>query len=212
MQKTRQRIIEFLKQHDKATVDELSAALDNLTAVTVRHHLDVLRSDGLVAPPEIQHRNSPGRPKYVYSLTDKADGLFPNNLGTLTVTLLDELSETMSEAELERVLEGVAGRMAAAFEPGPPDEPLEDRLDRVVEHLTEHGYEATWEHTPQGYVLHTGNCPYSSVVEAHAGLCLLDLSYVSGLLGQPPERLTHMIDGGATCSYLVPLGELVEST
>jgi predicted ArsR family transcriptional regulator len=211
MQKTRQRIIEYLKQHDTATVDELSTALDNLTAVTVRHHLDVLRSDGLVAPPEVLHRNSPGRPKYLYSLTDKAESLFPNNLGTLTVTLLDEISESFSEPELEHVLEGVADRMVATFEPGPVSEPFEDRLNRVVEHLTEHGYEATWERTPEGFVLHTENCPYSGVVEVHAGLCLLDLGYVSGLLGRPPERLAHILDGNTSCSYLVPMDKVVHS-
>ena len=47
MQKTRQKILEHLREHGESTVNELSKALDNLTAVTVRHHLDVLKERSL---------------------------------------------------------------------------------------------------------------------------------------------------------------------
>ena len=112
MQKTRQKIIEYLKENGEATVEELSQALDNLTAVTVRHHLDVLRSQGLVGTPITRHRNSPGRPKYVFSLTDKADTLFPKNLCTMTDHLLDELKGSLSDQQIGAILQGVAERMA----------------------------------------------------------------------------------------------------
>ena len=205
MQKTRQKIVEYLRQHDSATVDELSEALDNLTAVTVRHHLDILRSEGLVSPPEVRHRSSPGRPKYVYRLTEKAESLFPRNLGTLTESMIEQLKSTLDEEQVVLFFDGVADRMAAELEPGPDGESLEERLDRAVEHLTEHGYEARWERTRKGYILHTANCPYSGVVDSHRELCKLDMHYVSKLLGTVPARLAYMQDDADTCSYLVPV-------
>src|SRR5690349_12010748 len=100
MQKTRQKILEYLKQNGEATVEDLSAALDDLTAVTVRHHLDVLRSQGMIASPEVMHRTSPGRPRYVYTLTEKAQAMFPKNVGTLTSHMLDELKNSLDENQI----------------------------------------------------------------------------------------------------------------
>ena len=116
MQKTRQKILEYLKRHQQATVDELSRVLDDLTAVTVRHHLDVLRREELVAPPEIVHRDGPGRPKYAYRLTDKAEALFPRNLDTLTSHMLDEMKRSLAPQQINVIFEGVAEQMAADLE------------------------------------------------------------------------------------------------
>jgi DeoR family transcriptional regulator, suf operon transcriptional repressor len=203
MQKTRQKILEFLKQHGEATVEELSHALDDLTAVTVRHHLDVLRSQGMVGAPEVRHRTSPGRPRYVYTLTAKADALFPKNINTLTVHMLTELTHSLDESQINVIFDGVAIRMASEIGPFPVDEPFEDRLNRVVAHLTQHGYEAFWEPHPEGFLLHTGNCPYHGVVDDHQELCTLDIRYISQLLGTVPRRISHMIEGEDECSYLV---------
>ena len=47
MQATRQRILEILKERGAATVEQLATELE-LTPVTIRHHLDILRRAGLV--------------------------------------------------------------------------------------------------------------------------------------------------------------------
>ncbi|GAB4475066.1 MAG: transcriptional regulator [Anaerolineae bacterium] len=207
MQKTRQKILEYLRQHGEATVSELSRELDNLTAVTVRHHLDVLRSEGFVAAPEPVHRDAPGRPRYVYRLTDKAKSLFSQNVGTLASMLMAEMKTALPEEQLNVIFEGIARRMAAEMSPGAGDETLEGRLARVVAHLNSQGYEAHWEPHELGYVLHTANCPYGGVVSDHDDLCKIDMRYISGLLGTVPRRLGHLQEGEDTCSYLVVVPE-----
>lgn len=208
MQKTRQKIIEYLREHQSATVDELSDMLDNLTAVTVRHHLDVLQEEGLVDSPRVQHRSTPGRPKYVYQLTDKAHQLFPRNLTALTNSMLDELKQTLPDEQVNVIFEGVADRMASSLAASPKGESFERRLDRVVDHLSDHGYEATWEKSDGGYLLHTTNCPYHGVADENDGLCGIDMRYISKLLGRVPRRTLHMQEGDATCSYLVAAAEV----
>ncbi len=203
MQKTRQRIIEYLKRHGQATVDELSEALDHLTAVTVRHHLNVLRREGLVAPPEIQHRRTPGRPKYVYRLTEKAEALFPHNVSTLTGHLLSEVKNLLDAQQIDVLFEAIAERMAESIPPGPEGEPMDARLERLVAYLNEQGYEAHWEPHPEGFVLYTSNCPYRGVSEEHEELCTMDMHYISRALGKIPRRLEHLMEGSFSCAYLI---------
>jgi len=81
MQQTRRHILEILKERKEATIDEIVEALSNrigkITAVTVRHHLEILRGDGLVAAPTVRRRSAPGRPQYVYALTERAADISP---------------------------------------------------------------------------------------------------------------------------------------
>lgn len=207
MQKTRQKILEYLKQHGEATVDELSALLDDLTPVTVRHHLDVMRGEDLIEAPEIRHRTSPGRPKYVYRLTEKGERLFPNNLQNMLVYLLDEMKRTLSTQQIEEVLQGVVRRMAATTALASTNETIEARLDRLVAYLTDHGYMASWENRPEGIILLANNCPYAGVSEKHPEMCSIDLSYISMMLGVMPKSLAHHAAGDIQCSYLVTFPE-----
>ena len=90
MQSTRERILNILKERGQATVDELSQEL-SLTAVTVRHHLDILRGEGLIAPPLTRRRKTPGRPQYAYTLAEKASDFFPKRYDRLAQLILDEV-------------------------------------------------------------------------------------------------------------------------
>ncbi|MEW5960399.1 MAG: helix-turn-helix domain-containing protein, partial [Chloroflexota bacterium] len=47
MHETRQRIIEYLKEKQQATVEELAAAI-TLTPMAVRYHLNVLQANNLI--------------------------------------------------------------------------------------------------------------------------------------------------------------------
>lgn len=65
MQETRRHILESLKQRGQATVDELVIDLrqrrgDQITAVTVRHHLTRLEEDGLITQAAPRPRTTPG--------------------------------------------------------------------------------------------------------------------------------------------------------
>lgn len=200
MHQTRKLILEYLKAHGQATVDELARVLD-LTSVTVRHHLDILRGEGLIAEPVIRHRSSPGRPQYVFTLTSKASEYFPSNYSELAAKVVDEVKATGQDINV--IFEGVAARLAADA-PQPVDgEPIEARLDRAVAFLNRRGYVARWENASDGYLLHTCHCPYEDLAPGHPELCRMDLMLVGHLLGTIPQPLSRVVEGGATCSYLL---------
>ena len=93
MQATRQRILELLRDARILTVEELAESLD-LTPVTVRHHLDILKGEGLVEVPEVRRREAPGRPQYTFQLTPAALAFFPKNYQSFTEIMLTEISES----------------------------------------------------------------------------------------------------------------------
>lgn len=203
-QTTRQSILEYLKEHGPATVDELAKVLGGLNSVTVRHHLDILRGEELIADPVVRHRNKPGRPQYVYGLSDKASTRFPKNYCELAAKLLDEVKSSTPPGGVNVIFEGVANRLSASAPKGPGDESVTDRLDRAVVFLNGYGYVASWEQADDGYLLHTCNCPYDALAKQNPELCAMDLTLAGNLLGGSVERVSRVLDGASTCSYRLP--------
>ncbi|MBL8058990.1 MAG: ArsR family transcriptional regulator [Anaerolineales bacterium] len=201
MQSTRQAILEYLKKNGHATVDDLAGHLA-LTPVTVRHHLDILRSENLVGEPIIRHRTSRGRPQYVFTLTDQASAHFPKNYDDLATKLLDEVRAQGGEQLVNVIFAGVAARLSGEAPAPPPDEPLAARLDRAVGFLNSRGYVSHWELTEEGVLLHTCNCPYEALAQRHPELCHMDLVLVGNLLGCVPQRVSRLAQGEASCAYL----------
>lgn len=204
MQQTRRHILEILKEHKEATIDEivsaLSARIGKITAVTVRHHLEILRGDGLVAAPAVRRRSAPGRPQYVYTLTERAADHFPNNYQGLASGLLDELKNHLPPAEVAKILEGVAHHMAS--QAVMPDGPLTVRLEHAVSYLNHYGYAATWRNNGDGLVLTVSNCPYEQVSCNNRELCKMDELLVSQLVGLRPCRIAWRQDNDDSCTYL----------
>jgi len=202
MQSTRQAILNILKEQGQATVDQLSIRL-KLTPVTIRHHLDILRSEGLVQAPKVRRRQTPGRPQHVYSLTEQASSYFPKNYVSFADLTLTETRERVGAQEMEAIIHGVAKRMAAEG-PQPLDgESMPSRLNRVIEFLNGKGYVARWEQNDQGYLVHTSNCPYQGITNHHNAPCVMDMEMIAQLLGSTPQRLSWITSGDPTCTYLV---------
>jgi predicted ArsR family transcriptional regulator len=192
-----------LKEHGQATVDELAEVL-GLNSVTVRHHLDILRSTGLVGDPAIRHRNTPGRPQYCYSLTVEASRQFPKNYCDLADKLIDEVKANVPPQVINLIFEGVALRLADSAPALAPGEALPARLERAVAFLNSQGYVASWHQTDEGCVLHTCNCPYEALANRNPELCGMDLNLVTQLLGVAPVRVSRVVEGATSCAYLIP--------
>jgi DeoR family suf operon transcriptional repressor len=208
-QETRRHILDILKKHPEMTVDELVEVLHQsnekkVTAATIRHHLDILQENGLVEAPQVRRRESPGRPQYVYRLTDKGLDFFPSNYAGLASSLLEQMRNHLPRPEINVILEGVADQMSA--QAGiPKDLPIEERLDYVVGYLTAMGYEANWEAdiSGKGYILSTSNCPFEKVAQSHDDVCSIDMHLIANLLGVVPRRLGRIAEGNQSCNYFI---------
>ncbi len=201
MQETRQRILEIIKMRGQATVNELTREL-GLTAVTIRHHLDVLYRDGLIGPPQILRKAGPGRPQHVYRLAGEAEELFPKKYDRLTDALLEELEARMSPEELDAVINGVAERMARQVS---AEGDLSARLGALMEFLNGLGYLATAQEEEGGYRIVVANCPYERVARRHGLPCKVDTRLIALVTGVEPERVQQIAVGDEHCVYRLAL-------
>jgi predicted ArsR family transcriptional regulator len=200
VQVTREHILRILKERDWATVDELSREI-GLTPVTVRHHLDILRGDGLVAAPVVRRRNAPGRPQHVYTLTDTASSHFPKKYDDLASLLLREMRSRLSLAEMDQIMVTIGERIAEQAVL-PPLGDFGSRLSAAVDFLNEQGYLVRWERADAGkYVLHVANCPYERVVADYEGVCAIDMALLTRLLGTTPTRVQSFARDDRQCTY-----------
>jgi predicted ArsR family transcriptional regulator len=206
MQNTRQGIVEFLKEHGQATVDDLAEQLE-LTSMTIRHHLNVLQADGLVTADQVRRVKRAGRPRLVYTLTDKAHALFPQNYDELARQLLREVKGMLSDEEVAEMFERIVNRIAAGAPAPRQDQSFQERLDEVSEFLEEHGFVTRLEETEEGFLLRTINCPYREVMGEHGEVCDMDMALLTRLLDAAPLRLTSIRDDAASCTYLIAPSE-----
>ncbi len=207
MQVTRERILSILKERHQATVDELSQEL-GLTAVTVRHHLDILRGEGLIAAPLVRRRKSPGRPQYAYTLTEKASAMFPKRYDHLASLMLSEMRAHLSPADVDRLMKQIGEHIASQADL-PDGGDFETRLVAVVEFLDGLGYMASWERSDdRGYLLHIANCPYEQVARQDHKVCMIDSTLLACLLDSSFQRIFWAAQGDRQCTYAIhPAGE-----
>ncbi|MDY6875333.1 MAG: ArsR family transcriptional regulator [Chloroflexota bacterium] len=206
MQSTRERILNIIKKRDQATVGELSQEL-GLTTVTVRHHLDVLRSVGLVASPLVRRRKTPGRPQYTYTLTEDASTFFPKKYDHLASLILSEVHSRLSPAEVNQMMECIGERIADQATL-PDEDDFETRLIAAVEFLDRQGYLAHWERHEDGenageYLLHVANCPYERVARQYHEVCTIDMTLLTRLLGTSPQRIAWADQSDHQCTYAI---------
>lgn len=200
MQDTRQQIVEILERLGEVTVQDLSEEL-GLTSVTVRHHLEILRSEGYITDPEVRRSSRPGRPRYVYKLTSMAADLFPHNYSGLAAALLDALEEIAPDRRTE-FLKETAHQLAAGAD-DLPQQP-EERLDAVTQYLKELGFISRWDSTEEGeYRLYICNCPYHYVAQIHPETCRIDKYMLDELLEGEVVREEGKASEDSLCEYSI---------
>lgn len=200
LHETRQKIIEYLKEKDEATVDELAAVV-NLTPMAVRYHLNVLQKDNLISAPTVRRPEGRGRPQQVYQLTEAADELFPVDYYSLTDYILYELTVQMGEEWVHQLFDRIADRLVKEAPAVKDDQSIEERLDQVIHFLKEKGFVVEWEADKESYLIHAHSCPYRQVAKDHNQVCLLDKRIIAAMLNAQPTRTACLTRGDGHCTY-----------
>lgn len=199
MTATRQRIVVQLKKSDDASVSDLSREL-GLTSVTIRHHLQELRREGVVDDPKPRRRKGPGRPEMAYRLLSEARVDLPRNYQELCTALVEQLSEKVSGEALTDLLAG-AGQELSRSSGGRREETRRTRADRIEAFLEERGYFPRWDQGGDGPKLHLANCPYREIAEHVPEMCSFDKALLAGLTGTNVRLEASIAAGAAVCSF-----------
>jgi len=201
MQSTRQHILEYLQRQGRATVKELGGLL-GLTSTGIRQHLTVLERDGLVDTHE--ERGRVGRPTLVYSLTEKADALFPKTYDALAAVLLEEIRCSQGNERLHDLLHKVAERMAAPYAERIEGRPLPERVRETARIMEEQGCLVDVREAGDGeYYIDEFTCPFPRVAQQDRSVCALHVDFVRVLTGGDTRLTQSLLRGERACCYRV---------
>jgi predicted ArsR family transcriptional regulator len=186
MKTTRQRLLEILHERHSVTVNELSRLL-RVTPANVRHHLEVLVSEGVIEMMGRKPSHGPGRPVQVYGLTRQASS---HNLDGLAKALFKTLDKTAKQDAQNQPMQDLAEMLAITTEPMPTS-PTQ-KLSRTVQRLNEMNYHARWEAAAQGPRIVFSHCPYATILSDHPELCKVDRLMLEAFLGQQVHQTARL--------------------
>lgn len=171
---TRQEVLNILRRRGGGvSVEELAREL-GLTGATVRRHLDVLLRDDLVSVSQARGRT--GRPRYLFTLTEAGEELFPHHYVRLTHRLLEEIvalapDETAGrggDAIADLVFGKMAERLADDYAPLVSGTTLEERSRSAATLLRQDGLDFDVVVTEEGVRLLGRGCPCTRIGEGTA--------------------------------------------
>lgn len=201
MQRTRQAILDILKQRQRATLDDLAQEL-GLASMTVRGHLTVLERDGLVSFEE--ERGRVGRPRFVYSLTERGHESFPKCYDVLCNRILDVVSTSPLVSTPSELAARIARRWADDYTDLVEGKAFDQRVEVLASIRSQEGAMAVAEKTDDGYLLHQHHCPASCVAARHPDvICAAEIGFMRRLLNASVERISWLAEGDRTCSYRI---------
>ena len=200
---TRAQIVGLLRREAMA-VSELADAL-GLSEVAIRRHLGVLERDGLVDAETIR-RDGPGRPSSHYSLTERAQRLFPDRYADLANEVLEYLEQVHGRAELLAFLRWRSSRQVEHYS-GDGRDDLTDvtgRAERLADQLSEDGFLAEVRRRTDAdgrtvLELSQGSCAVADVAAAHPEICRFEAAVFQRVLGAPVSRQQTIAGGASSC-------------
>ena len=196
----RAQILLEIKKSQPITTKELSAVF-GVSANAIRRHLKELELDGSVKYGREQR--GMGAPAYVYRLTARGDGLFPNRYEDALTGLLQHVEERAGRGEISRMFADQFKGRAEMLKTELADQPVEVRLQRLVRLLSEEGYMAEWDASGGAIRLAEHNCAIRAVAERYPEVCAAERRFLTEVLAAQVERRTHITEGSNACEYSI---------
>ncbi len=199
---TRKRVLRTLLLSQSRTVNELAEAVD-INPISVRHHVTKLEAEGLIQSEEERH--GVGRPRLVYSLTNKGMEQFPQRYLQLTLRLLEHLKTNLSEKALTEIFqemaEGITSELTQDIDL--EDLSLEERLHLLQKILTAEGFVVNLQEENGYFYLVEASCPYHHIGEDFPEICILDQELIAHFTATTTKRIECILDGDKQCKYLI---------
>jgi predicted ArsR family transcriptional regulator len=197
---TRMEVLELLRRKGHASADAIASDLD-VTPNAVRQHLTNLERDGFVSSqPE---RRARGRPSLLFSLTERADSVFPKRYGQLATMVLQEVQEIGGAAALDEIFARVAARHAEVIEKDLGGLDFDQKLNRVVAWISRAGTLAEQTQTEEGVKVTIHNCPFRNTALKFPQVCTITPHLMARLLGTAVSQSDSIHRRDPYCSFVV---------
>ncbi len=199
MVSTRTLILNFLDRHQSATVRDLSIAL-HLTPANIRHHLELLRKEGVVDGSTETIPLPKGRPTRFFYLASKKQA---NNYINLSKALLEFIQNTSTAppAEIYKKIAEILVKYKQNY-----GTTITQRLIQAITVLNTMKYEASWEAEKDAPIIKFNHCPYFTLVSDYPELCEIDCYLLSSLTGKQAfliSKLHQISPNQITCKFKI---------
>jgi len=197
---SRQKIFDVIRKHQLVTVSEINHFL-GMTPASIRHHIAVLKADGLVEKIDSRKKIGRGRPETVFAVSSvfMEDGLETLIEGIFWVWF-SNLSKEEFGIKIQAIAKYLVGKGVNTTKIS-----INKKLTMGVTHLNELHYKAQWEASHSGPLIKFGNCPYRKIINLHPELCLMDKYLVEELVGikiSQVSKLERDERGILYCSFI----------
>src|SRR5450759_529222 len=197
---TRMEVLELLRRRGRSSAEIIASDL-GVTPNAVRQHLTNLERDGfVVSHPE---RSGRGRPSLLFSLTERADSVFPKRYGQLATMVLQEVQEMGGPDALDEIFERMATRHAGAIARSLEGLEFDDKVSRVVAWIGRAGTLAEQSETPEGVKVTIHNCPFRNTALKFPQVCTITPHLISQLLGTAVSQADSIHRHDPYCSFVV---------
>lgn len=197
-QTTRGKIVAELRERGTACAAEL-AALFGLSPNAVRQQLVVLERDGLVEERAV--RRGPTKPTLEFSLTAKADSLFPQQYDKMLAAVLREVKEQFGPPAVAKIFDRIARRSIERTKPKINATDPEGKVAQLTQVLRDRGVVAEYSLVDGGFLLQEHTCPYSGVVKDYPEVCSVIHQVIDETIGGEHEQIESLASGGKACTF-----------
>ncbi len=200
MSETRETILKTLFRKPNATISELAEAV-GINAISVRHHLISLQADNLVVAEERRH--GVGRPRLVYSLTERGRELYPTRYLALTNRILRELKSNSPPETIQKMFHDFGVSIAPDYTEYHGAPSVEARMKLIGAAMEAEGFEIEWEDKDGQVIITQIACPYFYIGSENNEICAIDSAFISEAFGVKAEQTACLLAGDEMCVYQV---------
>ena len=204
---TKEKLLHLLKKETEMTVSQMAHALE-ITEMAVRKHLNILERDSFLHISEL--KQPLGRPVQVFSLTAKADVLFPKSYDHLTVDFLNDLQALQGNDIIDQLFEKRRQRLADNYSSHMNDSlSNEEKVVTLKDIQVEKGYMAdVIKIDDNQFELIEHNCPIYEVAKNFDQACNCETNMFKEVLNTNRVRRTSCrADGDNHCHFLIAFDE-----
>lgn len=191
----RPAILDLLKVQGPLNVPVLAGLL-GINRTAVRQQLAVLQREGLV---DVRvERRKVGRPTHLFTLTEKAESLFPQAYGPIAVTLLRQLRKVDGEGKVDTLFARRTRELLAQYRGRLEGMSLAEQFRELARIRADEGYMAS----AKGRCLTEHHCPIAALAKEFPEACRQEKILFETALGMKLDRTSHIASGDRSCTYV----------
>lgn len=201
LQEAKSDLLDLIKERSEISVEDGSDAL-GLAKTTIRQHLSNLVSMGFVDTRS--HRHGRGRPRKMYSLTEKSEVFFEQRENEFLMRFIQYLNDEGRDDVVREFIVEMVHEVCDGLDVS--DAEISERISALEALARRQGFMAQTVDNDDHTILEFRNCPFFKVAQVTDFFCKIEHQHVEEILGIPAERIRHRLKGDQTCAYCIKGG------